>query len=230
MTAYAPTWQNAPYVQSVEATPDKAGMNANANVPRISSEEVQLIERCKAGDAAAWDQLFNTYQPFIYRIAYSFCANINDASDIAGHVFVQVYLKLHTFRVEASFNSWIYRIVRNAYLDMNVRPIHCSMYSLDTGPTQFGGESWGNSIPETAPSPEALCCGREKTGILTRAIGNLPGTYREMLVMYHLKGITYAEIANATGLPIGTVKSRLNRAKSLLRERLAPMKEVFIGA
>jgi len=196
---------------------------------RISREQIEMIARCKSGDPVAWDQLYSTYKPFIYKLAYSFCENIHDASDIAAHVFVQIYLKLYTFRIEASFNSWIYRIVRNAYLDMFVRPIHRSMVSLDTGPVQSGAESWANSIPGTAPSPEALCCAKEKAAILRRAIGNLPGSYRDMLVMYHLNGITYAEIASATGLPIGTVKSRLNRAKLLLRERLAPMKDVLVG-
>src|ERR1700722_11701560 len=93
-------------------------------------EEARLLKRCKAGDMQAWDTLMRTYEKSVYRFAYTLCRDRDDAADIAGHVFVRVYQNLHTFRHEACFSSWLYRIVRNTHLDLCVRPAWRNNVSL----------------------------------------------------------------------------------------------------
>ena len=150
--------------------------------------------------------------------------------DIAGQVFLRLYQNLHTFRNEASFTSWLFRIVRNTYLDLCVRPAHKSHLSLDASPNNDSEPNAGRDIMDPAPSPETLCLESETAQMLAKAIHHLPAYQRQVLRMYHTEGKSYEEIAAATGLSIGTVKSRLNRARTMLRERLAPYQESLMAA
>jgi len=192
--------------------------------------EMVLLDRCKAGEVAAWDTLIRRYEKSVYKFAYSLCRNHEEAGDIAGQVFLRLYQNLHTFRNEASFTSWLFRIVRNTYLDLCVRPAHRGHLSLDAGPNNDNEPATGRDIMDPAPSPEAVCMEHETAQLLARAIHHLPAYQRQVLRMYHTEGKSYEEIAAATGLSIGTVKSRLNRARNMLRERLAPYQETFMAA
>jgi len=201
---------------------------SSTSVPSIS--EVLLLERCKEGDAAAWDTLIRKYERSVYKFAYSLCRNHEEAGDIAGQVFLRLYQNLHTFRNEASFTSWLFRIVRNTYLDLCVRPAHRSHLSLDAGPSNDNEPCAGRDIMDPSPSPETICMEHEVSQLLSNAIMHLPAYQRQVLRMYHTEGKSYEEIAEATGLSIGTVKSRLNRARNMLRERLAPYQETLMVA
>jgi len=195
-----------------------------------STSEVVLLERCKKGESAAWDTLIRKYEKSVYKFAYSLCRNHEEAGDIAGQVFLRLYQNLHTFRNEASFTSWLFRIVRNTYLDLCVRPAHRGHLSLDAGPNNDSEPSAGRDIMDPSPSPEAVCMEHEVSQLLAKAIMHLPAYQRQVLRMYHTEGKSYEEIAEATGLSIGTVKSRLNRARNMLRERLAPFQETLMVA
>lgn len=192
--------------------------------------EIVLLDRCKRGDVAAWDQLIRRYEKSIYKFAYSLCRNHEEAGDIAGQVFLRLYQNLHTFRNEASFTSWLFRIVRNTYLDLCVRPAHRSHLSLDAGPNNDNEPSAGRDVMDPSPSPEEICLETETAQLLAKAIHHLPAYQRQVLRMYHSEGKSYEEIAEATGLSIGTVKSRLNRARNMLRERLTPYQDTFMNA
>ncbi len=194
-----------------------------------SITEAVLLERCKAGDTAAWNSLLRRYEKSVYKFAYSLCRNHEEAGDIAGQVFLRLYQNLHTFRNEASFTSWLFRIVRNTYLDLCVRPAHRSHLSLDASPTGDNEPTAGRDVMDPSPSPEALCMDNETAVLLAKAIHHLPAYQRQVLRMYHTEGKSYEEIAEATGLSIGTVKSRLNRARTMLRERLAPYQDTFMA-
>jgi RNA polymerase sigma-70 factor (ECF subfamily) len=189
-----------------------------------------MIERCKVGIASAWDTLVRRYEKPIYKFAYSLCRNHEDAEDITGQVFLRLYQHLHTFRNEASFTSWLFRIVRNTYLDLCVRPAHRGHLSLDAGPANDNEPSAGRDIMDPAPSPESVCLEQETAQMLAKAIHHLPAYQRQVLRMYHSEGKSYEEIAEATGHSIGTVKSRLNRARTMLRERLSPFEETVMIA
>ena len=194
------------------------------------ASEALLLERCKAGELAAWDTLIRKYEKSVYKFAYSLCRNHEEAGDIAGQVFLRLYQNLHTFRNEASFTSWLFRIVRNTYLDLCVRPAHRGHLSLDAGPGSDSEPSPGRDIVDPSPSPETICIDHEISQMLAKAILHLPAYQRQVLRMYHTEGKSYEEIAETTGLSIGTVKSRLNRARTMLRERLAPMQDTLMVA
>ncbi len=203
---------------------------SGANLVHDTIEESILLERCKCGDPASWDVLIRRYEKSVYKFAYSLCRNHEEAGDIAGQVFLRLYQNLGSFRAEASFTSWLFRIVRNTYLDLCVRPAHKSHLSLDASPANNTEPSAGRDIPDPSPSPETLCLENETSQMLTKAIQHLPAYQRQVLHMYHAEGKSYEEIATSTGLSIGTVKSRLNRARAMLRERLAPFQETLMSA
>jgi len=196
------------------------------------ANEAVLLERCIAGDMTAWDGLIRKYETVVFRFAYGLCKDRDDAADIAGHVFVRVYQNLHTFRHEASFSSWLFRIVRNTHLDICVRPAWRTNVSLDAESSSDAhtSKSQISEMADPCPTPEAVCLKKEVARLLASAVRHLPAYQREVVRMYHADGKSYEEIAQETGLSIGTVKSRLNRARNMLRERLMPYKETLTTA
>ena len=188
----------------------------------FSSQLTGILTRCKAGDSRAWDALINLYKLPVYRFAYSLCRNHDDAEDIAGQVFQRIFLNLSQFRFEAAFSAWVFRIVRNAHIDLCMQARRKADVSFDV---ITGNGEWVPGVREAVDpkdGPEKIYIERETLGILSLAIQRLPGIPRRMMRLYHLENKTYAEIATITNVSIGTVKSRLNRARMMLRERLDP--------
>jgi RNA polymerase sigma-70 factor (ECF subfamily) len=188
-----------------------------------------IIQRCKQGDEKAWDALIARYEKSVYKFAYSLSRNYDDAADIAGQVFVRLYENIHTFRNDSHFTSWLFCIVRNVYVDTCIRAPHRSHLSLDDG-MEFEGERLAREIVDPSPTPEERSVEQERQELLSKAIRHLPEYQRRMMVMYHSENRSYEEIATITGLSLGTVKSRLSRARHMLRERLSGYQEVLTAA
>jgi RNA polymerase sigma-70 factor (ECF subfamily) len=194
-------------------------------------DETRLLERCIANDREAWDLLVRRYEKCVYRFAYNLCHNRDDAEDISANVFIRVFQNLHTFRNEACFSSWLFRIVRNTYLDMCVRPAWRAHLSLDAecsadSPVR---QTVIREIADPAPSPELQSIKKEVIRLLNNAVKHLPAYQRDVLRLYHADGKSYEQIADVMGLSVGTVKSRINRARGMLRERLMPFRDTFVS-
>lgn len=194
-----------------------------------AADDWALIQACKRGEPAAWDALIRRYEKSVYKFAYTLARNYDDAADIAGQVFLRLYENIHTFRNDAHFASWLFCIVRNVYVDTCIRAPHRAHLSLDDG-LEIEGDVLAREIVDPEPSPEERSIRSERQEVLRRAIRHLPQYQRKMMEMYHAEGRSYEEIARETGLSLGTVKSRLSRARQMLRERLAPMQEVLTAA
>lgn len=189
-------------------------------------EERLLLDRCRKKDRAAIDELLRRFEKKIYNFAYRLCGNYDQAGDIASDTLIRVYVALPNFRGDSSLITWIFRITHNVYLDdlkkQRARPAE----SLDAM-VEMEKYSIAKQIEDPSPTPQDLAESREKTDLLQVAINTLPEYQRVMVVMYHTENRTYEEIAAVVGLPIGTVKSRLNRARLSLREKLVPLREHF---
>lgn len=202
------------------------GTKANHKPVVAPMEDDLLIERCKASDPTAWTQLINRYYEVMYRIAYNHCRNNEDANDIVSRAMILLYKKISTFRAESSFTSWLYRIIRNVYVDVCVRDTERRNISLDDHLlTDSGKRHW--EVADPSESPEELALTDERHRFLQREIGYLPQYQREVMA-FHVKGKSHGEISSMTGLPIGTIKSRLNRARETLRRQLSMMEDVFV--
>lgn len=187
-------------------------------------EEQELIARCQAGSRDAFDELITRYQRRIYTFAYRLTGNAEDAADIAADTFVRIYTAIGSFRGDSSFVTWLYRVVTNIYLDSRKRRRARPTTSLDEV-VALEETTVQRQVEDTGPTPHEMAEANERTRVLEAAIASLPEFQRLMIVMYHVEGLAYEEIAASLQLPIGTVKSRLNRARNALRRKLEPLRE-----
>lgn len=192
----------------------------------VSAEEKALIERCKRGDLAAFNDLVRKYEKQVYNFAYRLTGNYDDANDVAQDAFLRVFNAIGSFRGDASFSTWLFRITTNVFLDERKRAKAHPHASLDEY-LELDESSVARQIEDPSPSPEAILEEGERAQILQKAIGGLPEYQRAMVTLYHGQQKSYEEIAEIMDLPIGTVKSRLNRARLALKEKLAGIRELF---
>ncbi|HEY3266446.1 MAG TPA: sigma-70 family RNA polymerase sigma factor [Armatimonadota bacterium] len=184
------------------------------------------MARAQTGDLDAFDAIVRRYERPVYNLAYRMTGNYDDANDVAAEAFVRVFNAIRRFRGESSFTTWLYRIVTNCFLDERKRRRSHPMVSLDDD-IDSEGAPLQRQIEDDAPGPLALAEESERRRILERAIATLPEFQREIITMYHTLSMSYEEIAEITGAPIGTVKSRLNRARIALRDALSAQVDIF---
>jgi RNA polymerase sigma-70 factor (ECF subfamily) len=185
-----------------------------------------LIGQCQRGDRTSFDKLVEKYEARAYQYAYRLTRNSDEAADIVAEAFLRVYNAIGNFRSQSAFGTWLYRILTNCYLDQRKRDRSRLQTSLDTTVQTPAGE-FERQIEDTRDGPveETERAAREEA--VQRALEKMPEYQRAMLVMFHAEGLAYEEIAEALDLPIGTVKSRLNRARVALRDLLANNMELF---
>lgn len=188
--------------------------------------DLQLIERFRQGDQVAFDLLVHRYEKIVYRYAYRLTQNPEDAAEVASETFVRMYRSLKNFRGEASLSTWLYRIVNNAFFDWRKRTPSRPTTSLEI---YLEEEATHLERPLVNPTVdlEEHVLQQERWRVLEEAIAKLPDYQRIMIVMFHLEDRSYEEIAKTMNLPLGTVKSRLNRARQALKELLKPHLELF---
>lgn len=212
---------------ATDASPSPA--RASAGTGFGTSEERLLIERSRKGELDAFDKLVRQYEKNVFNTAYRLSGSYEDASDIAQEAFVRAWNNLRSFRGDAQFSTWLYRIVTNVFLDDRKKKRARPHRSLDDE-LALDESSVERQYADPSPGPVEIAEGDERKKLLENAIATLPEAQRAMVVLYHSQQLSYEEIAEITGQPMGTVKSRLNRARLALRDRLAPVAELFDGA
>jgi RNA polymerase sigma-70 factor (ECF subfamily) len=179
------------------------------------SDDASLIAATLNGDTAAFGQLVGLYQDRLYNSLLRVAGSAEDAADIVQDAFVQAYVKLDSFRGSAAFYTWLYRIAFNLAMS-RARREH-KVGSLDGMKANLGSEP-----VDGQPTPEANIERREQVEMVHAALAELSVEYRTVLVLREIDGCRYDEIAEILELPIGTVRSRLFRARTQLRDQLAP--------
>jgi RNA polymerase sigma-70 factor (ECF subfamily) len=195
---------------------------------RSQAEDQALIRRVQRGDAAAFNDIIVKYEKIVFNFAYRLTHNYDDASDIAQDAFIRAYNAISTFRGDSAFSTWIFRITTNVFLDDRKKKKAHPQQSLDEFATQEDQRE-GMQVEDPGPTPEDIVTLSERQHTLVRAIQTLPEHHKAMVVLYHLHQKSYDEIAEVFDVPIGTVKSRLNRARLALKENLKLSAELFPG-
>src|SRR4051812_28346916 len=187
-------------------------------------DDDMLIRRAQGGDRSAFDALVSKHAAKAYQYAFRLTRNTEEASDVVADAFIRVYNALGNFKGQSSFATWLYRILTNCFLDLRkkVKPVS----SLEVA-SQTGDGDLERQIEDPGPTPHDETERTEREERVERAVNKLPEYQRAMIVMYHVDMLTYEEIAEALDLPIGTVKSRLNRARLSLRDLLLKDQELF---
>jgi RNA polymerase sigma-70 factor (ECF subfamily) len=182
----------------------------------VSSDEKQLIRECLAGRTEAFGELVIRYQDRLYNALTGIMGSPEDARDVAQDAFVQAFQKLKTFRGQSAFYSWLFRIALNAAASQKRRTRRKSA-SIDATRDQSANDP-PDRRPDAAPS-HALEA-NERRAAVQSALAQLPAEFRVPLVLKEIDGLKYHEIAVIVGCPVGTVRSRIHRARSELRQRL----------
>jgi RNA polymerase sigma-70 factor (ECF subfamily) len=169
------------------------------------------------------EQVYRDYAPRVYNMARRMVASDCDAEDITQDVLLQVVRKLPTFRGESAFPTWLHRVTVNAALSHRrrqaVRAEHGLLGSLDA---LGADEPPSEAATRRMLPPEDQLAGHELKQLIDRAIESLPAAYREVFVLADVEGLSNAEIAGQMGMSLPAVKSRLHRARAMLRDSLAP--------
>jgi RNA polymerase sigma-70 factor (ECF subfamily) len=189
------------------------------------SEEIQFVQSLKTRDKRAFEQLIAKFQTPIFNLLYRMTGVREEAEDLAQEVFLTVYRKIELFRGESPLATWIYRIAYN--LCMNRRKYLGRRRDRDRQPfdevvERNIVESGTMSTSSQVSRPDEMAEGLQMERLIQDAITALDEEQRVILVLRDVQNMSYESISDITGLPAGTVKSRLHRARMALKERLAP--------
>jgi RNA polymerase sigma-70 factor, ECF subfamily len=173
-------------------------------------EDGELVELTLRGNPEAFATLVERYDRAVYHLSYRMLHHVEDARDVTQEAFFKAFRSLRTFKPGAKFSTWIFAIAYHACCDRLSRRKHDSSDELPD-----------RADPSQGPEQQAIAA--DDAGRLRRAIDALPEKYRTVITLFHLQGQQYEEIANVLGLPMGTVKTHLFRAKEQLRRLLEGM-------
>jgi RNA polymerase sigma-70 factor (ECF subfamily) len=197
---------------------EKQGVGADAG-------DLSLVRRAQAGERAAYDLLVLKYQHKVVKLVMRYTRNPADAEDVAQEAFIKAYRALPQFRGDSAFYTWLYRIAintaKNALAARDRNPVGYQMDLQD----QDESNDLVNRLKDP-DTPEGLALTEEIRGTVNAAIDALPEDLRTAIVLRELEGLSYEEIAAAMDCPVGTVRSRIFRAREAIDKRL---REVFEG-
>lgn len=186
----------------------------------MADKDAPLIERIIAGDQAAFTELVRRYEGKVYQLALRLTGNQMDANDVIQEVFLSVYQKLHTFRGQAAFSSWLYRITANAsFARLNQRK-RAAAVSIDDVLPAVEGQSPGGTFSEWSQRPDTILFNKEARAALEKAINDLPEEFRTVVILRDVENQSNQEVAEILNLSVAAVKSRLHRARLALRRTL----------
>jgi len=197
------------------------GTDRSTGGRRVEYVDTDLVRRTKAGDLSAYEELFNRYQKRVYNIVYQIVSDENEAADLTQEVFVRVWTSIRTLKAEEAFFTWIRTVAVNICRDYMRRKAPVRMESLDQRLELDSESEVERQVADWSSNPEKTMQSRDLERAVRKAVQSLPVEHREVVVLHHLEGMDVQEIAAALKCPVGTIKSRLARARESLRRKLA---------
>lgn len=185
----------------------------------IASSDAAIVKRVQDGDKQAYNILVIKYQHRVLQIAQKFVPGSVDAKDIAQEAFIKAYRAIGSFRGESSFYTWLYRIVVNCaktYLDQNSK----MQGALDVDAPEFESQDVHGALA-SHDAPDSLIEGEELKRVIFKALSELPEDLRQAITLREIEGLSYEEISLRVGVAVGTVKSRIFRARQYIEEQMS---------
>ena len=194
----------------------------------VEESDLKLVERVQRGERAAFDLLVLRYQHKVLKLIMRYVHDATEAEDIAQEAFVKAFRALQSFRGDSAFYTWLYRIAintaKNALVATKRRPMDYDLDLQDPGAIRSACPDW--------PSPrlrKRLLLTDEIRDTVNRAIENLPEDLRTAIVLRELEGLSYEDIAQTMDCPVGTVRSRIFRAREAIDKKLRPIFDGGLG-
>ena len=190
----------------------------------VSIDDAVLVEQCRRGDSAAMERLVLEYQNRIYNVILKICADPEDAAELTQETFVKIIENLSKFEGRSSFYTWAFRIAVNLTLNYCQRNAKLALRSLDAEEEQYSNQT-RHALKEflsddSSPDPAAVAQNKELHKIAVGALMKLDDAQKAVIVLRDIEGMSYARIAEVLNIELGTVRSRLSRARSRLRDIL----------
>ena len=196
--------------------------NSNETITSIERESIRLVKAFLEDDKNAFDQLILLRKSMVFNLCYRFLGNYEDADDCAQDVFLKVFHSLKKFRFESNFTTWLYRITvntcKNKLNSLDYRRRFKKMRINNNKPKDDSPQSV--EVGDETYSPESSLKRKEISQIIQEAVNKLPKPQKMVVVLRDMEGRSYEEIVEITGFKLGTVKSKLSRARQELRETL----------
>lgn len=183
-----------------------------------ATQDEALVRIAQGGDSKAFDELVRRYRDKVYRLSYKILRHEDDAAEALQDAFLSAYRGLPRFKVESTFSTWLYRIATNASL-MKYRKRRDHHVSLDQSQSgEEGAETL--DVPDWSSQPLQELLDSETRGVMEQGVEKLPEDLRTVFVLRDVEGLSNAEVAEILNLTVAAVKSRLHRARIVLRDRL----------
>lgn len=172
-------------------------------------DEAELVIKAQGGDRNAFSELVSIHAQGVLNVIFHMCGDAQIAEDAAQETFIRAWSHLGSFRADASLRNWLYRIALNTATDM-----------LRKEKRILPGAMEDFHLADPRPGPEGIFLQEERIALVQKAVSSLPDGSRAVLILKEYEGLSYREIADALEIPVGTVMSRLNYARRLLKEKL----------
>jgi RNA polymerase sigma-70 factor (ECF subfamily) len=180
-----------------------------------AASDRELVATAINGVEGSFEELVRRYQRPISAYVYRMVGNYESALDLTQEIFIKVYSSLRRYRDEFKFSTWIYKIAHNSAVD-HLRRNTTREQSLVVG---HEGDQFDLPVESTRLTPEQESERKERRGEIESVVRALPSNYRELIILRHSQDLSYEEIVDVTGLPLGTVKNRLFRAREMMRQQ-----------
>ena len=188
----------------------------------LKIDDSVLVERCRQGDSAALERLILKYQKRIYNVILRMCRNTDDAAELTQETFVKIIQKINEFEGRSNFYTWAFRIAVNLTLNYCQRGSRLDLKSLDREEVDRSRQTRRKLkellTDDSCPDPAVLAQNKELCDIVMQSLMQLDDAHRAVIVLRDIEGMNYARIAEVLDIELGTVKSRISRARSNLRK------------
>ncbi|MHC4641664.1 MAG: sigma-70 family RNA polymerase sigma factor [Planctomycetota bacterium] len=193
-----------------------------AKAANLKIEDSVLVERCRQGDSAAMERLILKYQNRIYNVILRMCRNTDDAAELTQETFVKIIKKIGEFEGRSNFYTWAFRIAVNLTLNFRQRSSRLNLKSLEIEDVDRSRQTRRQLkdllTDDSCPDPATMVQNKELCDIVMQSLMQLDEAHRAVVVLRDIEGMNYARIAEVLDIELGTVKSRLSRARSNLRK------------
>lgn len=184
--------------------------------------DAELVKKCLQGDKQAFEELVVRYQNKIYALSFRYMGNEDDAYDMAQESFIRAYRSMRSFKNDSSFGTWIYRITTNVCLDeLRRRKRRLVPLSLDEPLAMRDGDEIEKEVADPSPTADILFEQKEFSHYIQSVLNQLKAEHKAAIILKDMMDLKYEEIAEVLNCSVGTVKSRLSRARNILRKKLA---------
>lgn len=199
--------------------------NNSTKISYSESSDLEIIQFCQIGNKSAFEELVKRFQKNVFALLYQLAPEWRDLNDLSQEVFIRVYKGIHNLRNPKIFKSWLNQIVLNLFYDeLRKRPRRLKTISMDQTYEDDNGESeFIREVRDNKLKPDEIIVNNEAREAIKLAMSQLPEQFRTAIVLRELQGLQYEEIAEILGIALGTVKSRIWRARERLQVLLEPL-------